>query len=253
MFVLGLKSDNCGLSNYCIFACFFKYTLMRIVFIFISILLFHISGYPQNTKNQLDEQGKRHGLWEKNYDNSDQVRFSGEFFNGIEIGVFRFFSRSGILVAEKIYIDKTEVCHTKLYNSNNLLAAEGDFDRKEKEGLWKYYSSDKYLLMTENYLDGVLQGKKTTFYKDGKIAEESFYENDLLQGKLIRYTNDENKIAELNYQFGVLQGEVIYYNVDGTEVMRGNYKDGKRFGIWEYLENGKVVKTENYNLKKVKE
>ena len=62
---------------------------MKIV---VAYILFFITsfGYSQSV-NQFDADGKRHGIWKKNFDKTNVLRYEGEFFHGKEIGVFKFY------------------------------------------------------------------------------------------------------------------------------------------------------------------
>ena len=50
------------------------------------ILLFFVCvmGWSQDI-NQFDAEGKRHGVWKKNFEGTDQLRYEGEFDHGKEI------------------------------------------------------------------------------------------------------------------------------------------------------------------------
>src|SRR5699024_12476491 len=51
------------------------------------------SGFSQDQPvNQYDENGKRHGVWKKYYENSDQLRYEGTFDHGQEIVTFKFYT-----------------------------------------------------------------------------------------------------------------------------------------------------------------
>ena len=51
------------------------------------------AAYAQDV-NQMDASGERHGLWEKYYPESNQLRFTGEFHHGKERGKFKFYCQT---------------------------------------------------------------------------------------------------------------------------------------------------------------
>jgi len=55
------------------------------VFTIFTLTLFLTSVYAQNPVNQFDKDGLRHGIWTKNYHNTDQKRYEGVFKHGKEI------------------------------------------------------------------------------------------------------------------------------------------------------------------------
>jgi len=63
-------------------------------------------------------------------------------------------------------------------------------------------SKPSYVMRTENYVDGVIQGKKIVYYKSGEIK------------------------STLNYEDGLRQGETKYYNILGKLIKTENYVDG---------------------------
>ncbi len=220
---------------------------MKVFLLFIAIFSFQIFGFSQENINGLDSDGLRHGLWSKNYNETKKIRFSGEFNHGKEVGIFKFYDVTGSLVAEKKYLSNSNICHAKLYNSKHNLVAEGDFVGKNKNGLWKYFSANKYLIMTETYVIGKLEGEKITYYKNGKPTEEVYYKNDKMNGLSIRYTDKGNKISSQTYKDGKLDGKVEYSDASGIVVVRGQYKKGERVGRWQHFSKGKVVKVEDYD------
>ena len=51
------------------------------------ILLVHffvVAAFAQSI-NQFDTDGKRHGIWKKNFENTQQLRYEGEFIHGKEM------------------------------------------------------------------------------------------------------------------------------------------------------------------------
>ena len=57
--------------------------------------------------------GERHGVWKKNFDNTDQPRYEGEFKHGKEIGRFKFY---------KLIDNKSVLSATKEFNANDDMA-----------------------------------------------------------------------------------------------------------------------------------
>ncbi len=222
-----------------------KYIFLLILFLIQSL------GFSQSRINGFDNNNQRHGFWTKYYEDTEIIRFSGEFNHGNEIGVFKFYDESGSLVAEKIYKTNSNICHAKLYNSKHNIVAEGDFKGKKKNGLWKYFSADKYLLMTEMYVNGKLDGEKITYYKNGEITEKSKYKLDKLNGVSIRFSDTGVEISKQIYKNGVLDGEVEYCNAESGDILiKGQYKKGKRVGKWKFFSDGKVVRTKDYDKNK---
>ena len=61
-------------------------------YLFIYILtIFTVNSYSQESINQLDSAGKRHGVWKKYFDKTKQLRYQGQFDHGKEIDTFKFY------------------------------------------------------------------------------------------------------------------------------------------------------------------
>lgn len=220
---------------------------MKNLLLFITFFLVQVFGFSQEKINGFDSDNQRHGLWSKNYEGTSEIRFSGEFSHGREVGVFKFYDASGSLVAEKVYESNSNTCNAKLYNSKHDLVAEGDFVGKNKNGIWKYFSANKYLIMTETYKNGELEGEKNTYYKNGKVTEQTYYKANKMHGLSVRYTDKGNKISSQTYSKGKLEGVVEYCDASGVVIVKGQYNKGSRVGKWQHFSKGKVVKVEDYD------
>ena len=127
---------------------------MKFKFIlFFSILLSVSTVISQSKTNQLDNNGKHHGIWKKNFDNSDQLRYEGEFNHGKEIGVFKFYcsdckSKPTIV---KIFNEKDNVAEVKYYTKKGKLVSEGKIQGKLRIGEWLYYHKKSKGVMTKEY------------------------------------------------------------------------------------------------------
>jgi len=204
----------------------------------------------QTKINQFNTNGKRTGLWEKQYNNG-RVRYVGQFKNGKEIGVFKFYSAlsSEHPTAIKTFENNSTIAKVIFYSEKGILESEGSMNGKERVGEWKFYQPDgKSLLSVEHYEKGVLNGKSVTYYESGKITEILMYKNGKLHGNTKRYADNGNLLDDLNYVDGKLEGLAKYYNIHGKLIYTGNYKNDVKVGKWEYFEEGKPV-----NINKLKQ
>lgn len=222
-----------------------KNIYMKQILVIIMMLL-QVVVFAQKNINKVDAKGNKVGLWEKKYENSDQIRYLGHFKNNKEIGEFKFFDKKGNLTVKKTYYKKDN-CKAILYNKDGGVIAEGDFVRRNKKGEWRYYDKDSNLIMIENYTNGILNGNKKTYYENGNITEDLYYVNGELEGKVVRYTKDGHKISELNYKKGILQGTALFYDGEGKNVVEGKYIDGQRAGKWKYFDDDKEVRVVDYD------
>ena len=106
----------------------------------------------------------------------------------------------------------------------------------------------------EQYKNGKLEGLRTVFYPDGKVAEETNYKNNTKEGPSKIYTQKGIVIEETVYKNGNYNGLAIFRDTDGNDVSKGYFVDGKKSGKWLFYEKGKLVKETNmsYPEKKLK-
>lgn len=224
--------------------------------LFLSCFLVWAIGYSQGDINQFDENGERHGVWKKYY-NNNRIRYSGTFEHGKEIGVFNFYSASNskFPVIVKKYDKTSNLAEVAFYTPSGALESKGMMRDKDREGIWLFYHPDgKSVMSEENYVDGKLDGDYKTFYPSGAPTEITFYKNGVLHGNYKKYSIKGFLYQDFNYSKGKLNGMAIYYSrKTGDLIKKGPFKDDLRVGTWENYVDGELVSTEQPALKPVKE
>ncbi len=204
--------------------------------------------------NQYDQNGQRHGAWQKFYEGTNQVRYEGTFDHGKEVGIFKFYNRnSGDQPnATKSYTAGSSVLDVIYYQKNGKKASEGQIDGRERTGKWVYYHKNgKSLLTTEMYRNGLLEGLKTVFFENGTPARKTRFINGKEDGLDLKYTEKGVLLSSYTYVTGELHGPVKINDVDGNLLREGNYKDGKKHGTWNYYKSGKLDKTVKFPVNRI--
>lgn len=213
------------------------------------LMLASISLFSQVDNNKLDEKGKKNGPWKGIFEDTKNPKYEGTFEHGKEVGVFTFFdnTKTKTVVATRQFNPKDNSAYTIFYDKNKNKVSEGNVVLKLYQGEWKYYhKASKSIMATENYSKGKLEGLRSVFYPNGKIAEEIIYKNNLKNGLYKRYTETGIIIEESNYQNDKFEGLAIFRDADdGTIVSKGKFVNGKKSGIWQFFEKGKLVKETN--------
>lgn len=206
-------------------------------------------AFSQQPINQLDQDGQKHGLWKGNYDDTKHPRYEGVFDHGKEIGIFTYYENSDkkiILATREFFSDNS--AYTIFFDTQKNKISEGRMINKAREGQWKYYHKGGKVIMTlENYANGKLEGVRTVYYPDGKVAEELIYSNGLKFGPYKKYTQKGVVLEEATYKNNEFHGPAIYRDPDGNTVAKGLFIDGKKKGMWQFYQNGKLVSEENFN------
>ncbi|WP_299525186.1 toxin-antitoxin system YwqK family antitoxin [Winogradskyella sp.] len=212
--------------------------------------------YAQKAVNQFDKNGKRHGLWTKNYYQTDQKRYEGTFRHGKEIDTFKYYTLSNsksVLSAIKVFNETDSITKVTFYTSKNKIISKGKMNGKRYVGEWIYYhkgSSDKMIVEYYNN-DGKLEGERSVFYKNGNIAEKAQYKDGELEGSYLWYSKDNLLLRQSDYKEGKLNGNTMYYDSKGLVTSEGKYQNNKKSGIWKYYESGKIKKEIDHTNQKI--
>jgi len=213
-----------------------------LLFLFITINSFAQAGF-----NKLDENGKKHGLWKGTYEESKRPRYEGTFEHGVETGTFSYFddTKEKSVIATRAFSENGKVAYTIFYDQKKNIVSEGKAVNRQNEGEWKYYhEASKDIMTSEIYSNGKLNGIRKVFFKTGKIAEETNYLNGVKNGPYKKYTEKGVVLEEVIYKNGQLEGNAIYRDSDGSIVSKGPYVNGTKKGVWEFYQNGKLLKKE---------
>lgn len=223
---------------------------MRNIIFFLFTMLFSVL-HAQTETNKLDAKGLKHGVWKGIYEESKRPRYQGTFEHGKEIGLFQFFddTQKGDVIATREFNPKDNSAYTIFYDQNKNKVSEGKVVNKLFEGLWKYYHyASPAVMTTENYKNGKLEGLRTVYFPNGKIAEQINYVNNLKEGAYKKYTETGIIIEESFFKNNEYDGLAIFRDVNGNVVSKGLFAKGLKTGIWEVVENGKLVKKSSEDL-----
>lgn len=222
----------------------FKFCFFKIF----CLVLFSQTILAQTDFNKLDSNGKKHGLWKGFYEESKRPKYEGTFEHGKEIGVFNFYddTKAKSIIATREFNVKDNSAYTIFYDQAKNKVSEGKLVNKLFEGAWKYYHQASSTIMTiENYKNGKLEGLRSVFYPNGKIAEETNYKNNLKDGLYKKYSDNGIVLEEAVYKNNEYNGLAVFRDPEGNIVSKGQFSKGKKAGIWQFFEKGKQVKEVN--------
>lgn len=226
--------------------------IKRLGFVFVFFACFFTSEKFNAQKiNQFDANKKRTGVWKKYYPNK-RIRYQGQFKDGKEIGVFKFYdiSDSRYPTIIKTFSKNSDSVLVEFYSLNGKLQSKGFFIDKNRIGKWKYFFADDKLMSEEHYVEGKLEGKLINYYPNGKAAEITFYKNGLKEGLSQKYSSAGVLIEEITFENGKENGMAKYFELNGNLKEFGLYKNGKREGKWEYYLDGEIATDKELKKKK---
>ena len=212
---------------------------------FIFLLLLN-NSFAQNAFNT---KGEREGVW-IGYHINGSVKYSGQFINGRECGIFKYYDLAGHLAITLNYLDTGLTSKATVYYPNGSIKSQGYYYNKEKSDLWVSYNMAGQKMQQENYREGVLDGESIYYYNNGTIAESYYYYNGEKNGVGKKFYKSGFLNMKCNYQYNLPHGLAhFYYNMTG-EVLesRGMFNVGRKDSIWEfYNEQGILIKKENFS------
>jgi len=213
------------------------------------VVFFTFSLFSFSQTNQYHKDGTRHGLWEKKFDGKDQIRYTGNFDHGVEIGEFKYYTKGfpDQPSAIKTFSDKGNVADIVYYSQRGKKISQGQLINRKREGKWEYYHNRSgNLMMVENYVNDLLEGTRTSYYENKQISETVEYVKGKKEGKQLIYSLKGVLIKEFTYINDRLEGPNKFYNGRGHMTIDGNYKNNRKTGIWKYYQNETLVRQKQY-------
>ena len=210
----------------------------------------------QTNVNQYDENGERHGVWEKTYDNTNQFRYRGQFNHGKEIDTFKYYKLKrgkSVLSATKVFNTENNLAEVTFMASNKKMVSQGKMEGKNFIGKWLFYHrKSEAIMIEENYNTfGQLDQERKVFYDNGVVAESAMYKNGKLNGASKSFSDSNKLLQSALYKDDKLEGQSIYYDADGNTRAQGNYKANVKTGIWLYYKAGVLTRKVDHDLDKV--
>ena len=211
------------------------------------ILIFFVFYFvPENSNSQsinsFNADNQRTGIWKKYYSNN-KIRYVGQFENGKEVGVFKFYDMSSSKhpVIVKTFFKDSDSLFVQFYSLDGIIKTEGIMRGRKRVGNWKYFYKNGTVMSEENYTNGSLNGEQVIFYPDGQVTEFALYKEGLLDGFTSKYSSKGVLIEKVCYKEGEPNGLAKYFELNGNLKETGYYKKGKRVGKWEYYMDGEIV------------
>ncbi|PIF03311.1 MAG: hypothetical protein CR987_00340 [Draconibacterium sp.] len=195
--------------------------------------------------NQTDSNGKKQGIWQKNYPNGKPI-YIGQFKDDKPVGLWKRFYPGGQIKAKIQYSETSDTAFTVLYDVYRNKIAEGYYLNRQKTGTWKYFNK-KRLVSEEEYQNGKKNGVSKLYYKNGKLLETTEWKDGKKNGKYQAYFKDGNPYFQCKYKNNLRDGLCLTSFKNGRTELKAYYNAGLRDKDWSfYKQDGKLLYTLKY-------
>lgn len=198
----------------------------KTIFLFISLIVSSLT-FGQGL-NKLNEKGQKHGKWVVPYANSSIIRYEGQFENGNPVGKFVYYGPK-VNKQKEIQHLGNGVAMAKFFNEAGIIMAEGKYVNEKKDSLWRFYKSGD-LSLTEEYKNGVLNGKSIAFFDNGRPSVISFFTDGKKDSVELEFTKKGKIVKEISYKDGMKNGLFTIYYYDGNKELEGEHFNNEYVG-----------------------
>ena len=216
--------------------------MRKIAFLLAGLVLF--STLTATAQNQIDRQGRRQGHWMR-MDKDGSKIYEGDFVDGMETGVFTYYYHDGTIRMRNTYTTPGVRCLHEAYDEKGRLLARGEYDRRNRDGQWKFYAEDGRLVKEANYRMGIKDGLHVIYTQKGDTAEVTNWTNNHRNGRWWKRVGDHGFITG-TYVNGGLEGLLVQRDDKGLLVREGHYHDGLKHGSYRFYEEGRMTIDEQW-------
>ena len=215
---------------------FFRFLLVIFLMFSVALITAQANALPLNKVNK---KNQKVGEWKVFHENSNQLRYVGQFENDTPIGNFVYYYPSGDLSAKMEYINDS-ISYVIHYHDNGNFMGSGKFLNRLKDSTWMLYNRQGQLISKSFYEMGMTNGLQQVFYPRDRsegpsvVMEKYLMIDGLIDGKWQQFFKDGSIKAKGNYIEGSKSGDFVYYLEDGSIDARGPFVNNLKHGKWYY-------------------
>ena len=170
------------------------------------------------------------------------------------------FQLNQLILIDSLFFNKSDksIATGRIYIDNNGKKLYlGEIIEGKKHGIWIEFYSNGRKKKEINFLNGLMNGPYTIWYKNGVKGEFGFYKNNKKDKMLVKWDQKGNKSSSITFKQGLFHGKIIFYKPDGDTKYEGIYHEGRcihgvkkafrhkgRFPnpVYEVYEDNKLIK-----------
>ncbi len=228
---------------------FFKKSMFLLPFM---LVLMGMAVAQENNVNQKDEDGLRQGRWVGHFSNGN-LRYEGNFVDNEPVGVFKYYYPDGPLRAELKHLEEEEnMVKATFYHKNRQIMAEGFFDNRKKQGLWRFFNRQGRLMAENYYHQDENHGVWKAYYPSGQLAEKVTWHYGEKEGPWKRFFESGIPRLITNHQNDKLSGDYELFYDNGNAALKAFHKENQPHQTWKYYSPaGELEKVIEYDMGKI--
>jgi antitoxin component YwqK of YwqJK toxin-antitoxin module len=200
--------------------------------------------------NQIDANGLRQGLWQKQQSNG-RLLYQGNFKDGKPVGEWKRFHPGGQVKAVIKYRAESDSADAQLFDEWGKKVAEGIYLNEKKSGRWVYFTEGKKIA-DEQFKNGEKHGKAHKYYDTGEVWEETDWIQGKQEGSYRVFFKNGEPFFQCKMSNNQRNGLCLSYFQNGRVELEANYKNGLRHGEFKYFnEKGEYHYSLFYNEGKI--
>ena len=204
-----------------------------------------LSAVSATAQNQVDKQGRRQGHWIRTDKDGSKI-YEGDFKDGLETGTFTYYYPNGAVRIRNTYTVPGHLCLHEAYDNQGHLLARGQYNQRNRDGLWQFYAEDGRLVKEAAYRMGIKEGRHVIYERSGDTAEVCHWQNNRRHGRWWKRLGQKAYITA-TYQNGNIEGRLVEYDEEGRLARESQYSGGLKHGDSRYYENGTLTVKERWN------
>ncbi len=200
----------------------------------------------QDTLNQLDKNGMKHGYWRKV--DKDTLKYEGHFEHGNPAGLFIYYYADKKMKSTVSYCDNGKTAQTIMYHPNGAMMAIGKYVEQKKDSVWKYFNEQGILVSEENYMHGKGHGAWLKYSPEGHVIEKVEHKDGNKEGGWLQYFDNGKVKLQATYRNNLLEGAFLMYYSNGLFCLSGKYEKSLPAGVWVFYNiKGEIERKDTYS------
>jgi antitoxin component YwqK of YwqJK toxin-antitoxin module/Tfp pilus assembly protein PilF len=196
------------------------------------------TSWYKNGKIESKKIFKKGEIDGKKEDFDDDGILSGEtIFERGKLRDIKFFDKAGQVISTTT--SRKGSAEISFYEPDGSKSSIGFYSKEGTlEGKGTTYYKNGKVDQEANYKNGLLEGSRKLYYENGQLKEDGSYTNNEADGYFVDYYNNGNVSEEGWYVAGDRQGTFIFRDLLGQITSKIYYLDGNIHGVSEYYNPG---------------